>query len=127
MVNVYVTIWSSCSDSVERDDTLEDNSVQLQTFVQYEPDLFVSRYVQHRNVSPSLGGLCVKDVFVMFFFFPLKRLQFEPIRGSSHSDDVRGDRAGVPHSPQGKAAAFNALSTGCMNFQVENMSHHKSS
>ncbi len=37
------------SDSVEREDTLEDNSVQLQSFVQYEPDLFVSRYmcVQH--------------------------------------------------------------------------------
>lgn len=35
----------SCSDSVEREDTLGDNSVQLQTFVQYEPDLFVSRCV----------------------------------------------------------------------------------
>lgn len=33
------------SDSVEREDTLGDNSVQLQSFVQYEPDLFVSRYV----------------------------------------------------------------------------------
>lgn len=33
------------SDSVEREDTLVDNSVQLQSFVQYEPDLFVSRCV----------------------------------------------------------------------------------
>lgn len=33
------------SDSVEREDTLMDNSVQLQSFVQYEPDLFVSRCV----------------------------------------------------------------------------------
>uniref|UniRef100_A0A672YD92 Integrin, alpha 10 n=1 Tax=Sphaeramia orbicularis TaxID=375764 RepID=A0A672YD92_9TELE len=30
-------------DSVEREETLGDNSVQLQSFVQYEPDLFVSR------------------------------------------------------------------------------------
>lgn len=38
------------SDSVEREDTLMDNSVQLQSFVQYEPDLFVSRCVcaQHQ-------------------------------------------------------------------------------
>lgn len=45
----YVTFWFFCSDSVEREDTLGDNSVQLQSFVQYEPDLFVSRYicVQH--------------------------------------------------------------------------------
>lgn len=35
----------SYSDSVEREETLEDNTVQLQSFVQYEPDLFVSRYV----------------------------------------------------------------------------------
>uniref|UniRef100_A0A674PIQ5 Integrin subunit alpha 10 n=1 Tax=Takifugu rubripes TaxID=31033 RepID=A0A674PIQ5_TAKRU len=33
------------SDSVEREETLRDNSVQLQSFVQYEPDLFVSRCV----------------------------------------------------------------------------------
>lgn len=35
----------SYSDSVEREETLRDNSVQLQSFVQYEPDLFVSRCV----------------------------------------------------------------------------------
>uniref|UniRef100_A0A8C5ET31 VWFA domain-containing protein n=1 Tax=Gouania willdenowi TaxID=441366 RepID=A0A8C5ET31_GOUWI len=51
-----------CSDSVERDDTLEDNSIQLQSFVQYEPDLFVSRYVcthgptidNHRRICKDL-------------------------------------------------------------------------
>uniref|UniRef100_A0A8C5ET95 VWFA domain-containing protein n=1 Tax=Gouania willdenowi TaxID=441366 RepID=A0A8C5ET95_GOUWI len=50
------------SDSVERDDTLEDNSIQLQSFVQYEPDLFVSRYVcthgptidNHRRICKDL-------------------------------------------------------------------------
>uniref|UniRef100_A0A8C4ETR3 Integrin, alpha 10 n=1 Tax=Dicentrarchus labrax TaxID=13489 RepID=A0A8C4ETR3_DICLA len=51
------------SDSVEREDTLGDNSVQLQSFVQYEPDLFVSsdsnlnRYEVHptRTVSEAIG------------------------------------------------------------------------
>ncbi|XP_030605712.1 integrin alpha-10 isoform X2 [Archocentrus centrarchus] len=51
------------SDSVEREDTLGDNSVQLQTFVQYEPDLFVSsesnlnRYEVHptRTMSEAIG------------------------------------------------------------------------
>uniref|UniRef100_A0A3B4F5D6 Integrin subunit alpha 10 n=1 Tax=Pundamilia nyererei TaxID=303518 RepID=A0A3B4F5D6_9CICH len=50
------------SDSVERQDTLGDNSVQLQTFVQYEPDLFVSesnlnRYEVHptRTMSEAIG------------------------------------------------------------------------
>uniref|UniRef100_I3JGP2 Integrin subunit alpha 10 n=1 Tax=Oreochromis niloticus TaxID=8128 RepID=I3JGP2_ORENI len=51
------------SDSVERQDTLKDNSVQLQTFVQYEPDLFVSsesnlnRYEVHptRTMSEAIG------------------------------------------------------------------------
>uniref|UniRef100_A0A8C6TLZ7 Integrin, alpha 10 n=1 Tax=Neogobius melanostomus TaxID=47308 RepID=A0A8C6TLZ7_9GOBI len=31
------------SDSIEKEETLADNSVQLLSFVQYEPDLFVSR------------------------------------------------------------------------------------
>ncbi|KAJ3597911.1 hypothetical protein NHX12_001427 [Muraenolepis orangiensis] len=51
------------SDSVEREDTLADNSVQLQSFVQYEPDLFVSsdsklnRYEVHpsRTMSEAVG------------------------------------------------------------------------
>ncbi|XP_028327220.1 integrin alpha-10 isoform X2 [Gouania willdenowi] len=54
---------NAASDSVERDDTLEDNSIQLQSFVQYEPDLFVSsdsnlnRYEVHptRTVSEAIG------------------------------------------------------------------------
>ncbi|KAF3691974.1 Integrin alpha-10 Precursor [Channa argus] len=54
---------SAASDSVERQNTLEDNSVQLQSFVQYEPDLFVSsdsnlnRYEVHptRTVSEAIG------------------------------------------------------------------------
>ncbi|AWO96546.1 putative integrin alpha-10 [Scophthalmus maximus] len=54
---------NAASDSVEREDTLGDNSVQLQSFVQYEPDLFVSsdsnlnRYEVHptRTVSESIG------------------------------------------------------------------------
>ncbi|KAM4580746.1 integrin alpha-10 [Odontesthes bonariensis] len=54
---------SATSDSVERQDTLGDNSVQLQSFVQYEPDLFVSsysnlnRYEVHptRTVSEATG------------------------------------------------------------------------
>lgn len=40
---VYVTLCLFHSDSVEREDTLGDNSIQLQSFIQYEPDLFVSR------------------------------------------------------------------------------------
>ncbi|XP_037309832.2 integrin alpha-10 isoform X1 [Pungitius pungitius] len=53
----------AASDSVEREDTLGDNSVHLQNFVQYEPDLFVSsdsnlnRYEVHptRTVSEAIG------------------------------------------------------------------------
>ncbi|KAM8826137.1 integrin alpha-10 [Synchiropus picturatus] len=53
----------AASDSVEREETLEDNSAQLQTFVQYEPDLFVSsdsnlnRYEVHptRSMSEAIG------------------------------------------------------------------------
>ncbi|XP_029307903.1 integrin alpha-10 [Cottoperca gobio] len=53
----------AASDSVEREVTLGDNSVQLQSFVQYEPDLFVSsdsnlnRYEVHptRTVSEAIG------------------------------------------------------------------------
>uniref|UniRef100_A0A8C6PRB0 Integrin subunit alpha 10 n=1 Tax=Nothobranchius furzeri TaxID=105023 RepID=A0A8C6PRB0_NOTFU len=39
----------SCSDSMERDATLGDNSVQLQSFVQYQPDLYVSRCELREN------------------------------------------------------------------------------
>ncbi|XP_041961931.1 integrin alpha-10 [Alosa sapidissima] len=54
---------TASSDSVEREDTLGDNSVQLQTIVQYEPDLFISsesnlnRYEVHptRTVSEAMG------------------------------------------------------------------------
>uniref|UniRef100_A0A7N6AU02 VWFA domain-containing protein n=1 Tax=Anabas testudineus TaxID=64144 RepID=A0A7N6AU02_ANATE len=54
---------NAASDSVERAGTLGDNSVQLQSFVQYEPDLFVSsdsnlnRYEVHptRTVSEAIG------------------------------------------------------------------------
>ncbi|CAL8290585.1 unnamed protein product [Merluccius merluccius] len=54
---------NATSDSVEREDTLADNSVQLQSFVQYEPDLFVSsdsklnRYEVHpsRTMSEAVG------------------------------------------------------------------------
>ncbi|KAM6910650.1 integrin alpha-10 isoform 1-T1 [Xenentodon cancila] len=54
---------SASSDSLEREDTLGDNSVQLQTFVLYEPDLFVSsesnlnRYEVHptRAASEAIG------------------------------------------------------------------------
>ncbi|XP_062321955.1 LOW QUALITY PROTEIN: integrin alpha-10 [Osmerus eperlanus] len=51
------------SDSVEREATLGDNNVQLQTIVQYEPDLFISsdsnlnRYEVHptRTISEAIG------------------------------------------------------------------------
>ncbi|XP_034030611.1 integrin alpha-10 [Thalassophryne amazonica] len=54
---------NAASDSVERADTLGDNNVQLQSFVQYEPDLFVTsdsnlnRYEVHptRTVSEGIG------------------------------------------------------------------------
>ncbi|XP_013860144.1 integrin alpha-10 [Austrofundulus limnaeus] len=54
---------NATSDSMEREDTLLDNSVQLQTFVQYQPDLFVSsisnlnRYEVHptRSASEAIG------------------------------------------------------------------------
>ncbi|XP_062848580.1 integrin alpha-10 [Trichomycterus rosablanca] len=49
------------SDSVEREDTLSDNSVQLQSIVQYEPDLFITsdsnlnRYEVHPTRAASEG------------------------------------------------------------------------
>ncbi|XP_017280611.1 integrin alpha-10 [Kryptolebias marmoratus] len=54
---------NATSDSMEREDTLGDNSVQLQSFVQYQPDLFVSstsnlnRYEVHptRTASEAIG------------------------------------------------------------------------
>ncbi|KAL0985217.1 hypothetical protein UPYG_G00154200 [Umbra pygmaea] len=54
---------TAASDSVERDATLGDNSVQLQTVVQYEPDLFIisdsnlNRYEVHptRTMSEAIG------------------------------------------------------------------------
>uniref|UniRef100_A0AAQ5XV70 VWFA domain-containing protein n=1 Tax=Amphiprion ocellaris TaxID=80972 RepID=A0AAQ5XV70_AMPOC len=62
---------NAASDSVEREDTLGDNSVQLQSFVQYEPDLFVSsdsnlnRYEVHptRTVSEAIGPEHQKILF----------------------------------------------------------------
>ncbi|KAJ8354841.1 hypothetical protein SKAU_G00224080 [Synaphobranchus kaupii] len=53
----------AASDSVEREDTLQDNSVHLQSVVQYEPDLFIisdsnlNRYEVHptRTVSEGTG------------------------------------------------------------------------
>ncbi|XP_035285684.1 integrin alpha-10 [Anguilla anguilla] len=53
----------AASDSVERESTLQDNSVHLQSVVQYEPDLFISsesnlnRYEVHptRTVSEGTG------------------------------------------------------------------------
>uniref|UniRef100_A0A8C4EWI0 Integrin, alpha 10 n=1 Tax=Dicentrarchus labrax TaxID=13489 RepID=A0A8C4EWI0_DICLA len=59
----YVTLWFFYSDSVEREDTLGDNSVQLQSFVQYEPDLFVSRcvhntvFIQQSDILVTLNTL----------------------------------------------------------------------
>lgn len=35
------------SDSVEQESTLSDNTVQLQSIVQYEPDLFITRLVTY--------------------------------------------------------------------------------
>uniref|UniRef100_A0A3P9I2K8 Integrin, alpha 10 n=1 Tax=Oryzias latipes TaxID=8090 RepID=A0A3P9I2K8_ORYLA len=54
---------NASSDSVERQETLGDNSVQLQTFVQYEPELYISstsnlnRYEVHptRTASEAIG------------------------------------------------------------------------
>ncbi|XP_035990284.1 integrin alpha-10 [Fundulus heteroclitus] len=54
---------NATSDSSERKETLGDNSIQLQTFVQYEPDLFISsdsnlnRYEVHptRTASEAMG------------------------------------------------------------------------
>lgn len=59
---VQMKLYAS-SDSIEREETLGDNSVQLLSFVQYEPDLFVSsdsnlnRYEVHptRSVSEAIG------------------------------------------------------------------------
>uniref|UniRef100_W5KLR2 Integrin subunit alpha 10 n=1 Tax=Astyanax mexicanus TaxID=7994 RepID=W5KLR2_ASTMX len=53
----------AASDSVERESTLSDNTVQLQTVVQYEPDLFITsdsnlnRYEVHptRTLSEGTG------------------------------------------------------------------------
>ncbi|KAJ0000458.1 hypothetical protein NQD34_012300 [Periophthalmus magnuspinnatus] len=59
---VQMKLFAS-SDSVEKEETLGDNSVQLLSFVQYEPDLFVSsdsnlnRYEVYptRSVSEAIG------------------------------------------------------------------------
>ncbi|KAJ0065992.1 hypothetical protein NL108_001213, partial [Boleophthalmus pectinirostris] len=59
---VQMKLYAS-SDSVEKEETLGDNSVQLLSFVQYEPDLFVSsdsnlnRYEVYptRSVSEAIG------------------------------------------------------------------------
>lgn len=40
----YVSVCCH-SDSLENEGTLSDNSVQLQSIVQYEPDLFITRLV----------------------------------------------------------------------------------
>uniref|UniRef100_A0A671WLM0 Integrin subunit alpha 10 n=1 Tax=Sparus aurata TaxID=8175 RepID=A0A671WLM0_SPAAU len=49
----------AASDSVEREDTLGDNSVQLQSFVQYEPDVFVSRSVSAAYCMYYILCLCL--------------------------------------------------------------------
>lgn len=65
---VSVTTGFFYSDSVEREDTLGDNSVQLQSFVQYEPDLFVSRYVYPAQQYFSFSSfLC--SIYILFFLF----------------------------------------------------------
>uniref|UniRef100_A0A7N6BFS5 VWFA domain-containing protein n=1 Tax=Anabas testudineus TaxID=64144 RepID=A0A7N6BFS5_ANATE len=65
---LFATLCLFNSDSVERAGTLGDNSVQLQSFVQYEPDLFVSRYVcLPYSLLLSLLFLCV-HVFMCYFF-----------------------------------------------------------
>ncbi|XP_030640561.1 integrin alpha-10 [Chanos chanos] len=51
----------TASDSVEKEDTMADNSVQLQAIVQYEPDLFITsdsnlnRYEVHPTRTASEG------------------------------------------------------------------------
>ncbi len=62
------------SDSVEREESLEDNSVQLQSFVQYEPDLFVSRYVVMQH------SLCIFSAvrYLSFFKYPFVFKCFSP-------------------------------------------------
>lgn len=64
-----LTIGFSYSDSVEREETLGDNNVQLQSFVQYEPDLFVSRYACtiYIYLSFSLQFFVFSCVFTCFF------------------------------------------------------------
>ncbi|XP_072316892.1 integrin alpha-10 [Eucyclogobius newberryi] len=59
---VQMKLYAS-SDSVEKEETLGDNGVQLLSFVQYEPDLFVNsdsnlnRYEVHptRSLSEAIG------------------------------------------------------------------------
>uniref|UniRef100_A0A674D2A0 Integrin subunit alpha 10 n=1 Tax=Salmo trutta TaxID=8032 RepID=A0A674D2A0_SALTR len=61
--HIHLCVPGSHSDSVEREATLGDNSVQLQTVVQYEPDLFITsdsnlnRYEVHptRTISEAIG------------------------------------------------------------------------
>ena len=52
--HIHLCVPGSHSDSVEREATLGDNSVQLQTVVQYEPDLFITRLVS-LSLYLSLG------------------------------------------------------------------------
>lgn len=67
VVSIAPVLMQLClfySDSVEREETLRDNSVQLQSFVQYEPDLFVSRCVR-RHPLHDVASFSI--TFCLFF------------------------------------------------------------
>ncbi|XP_058876337.1 integrin alpha-10 [Acipenser ruthenus] len=61
LLNLVQVKLSAGSDSVEQEDTLQDNSAELLAIVRYEPDLFITseaslnRYEVHPSRTPSEG------------------------------------------------------------------------
>lgn len=82
---VLMQLCLFCSDSVEREETLRDNSVQLQSFVQYEPDLFVSRCVR-RHPLHDVASLSITFCLVLpFSDSNLNRYEVHPTRTVSEA------------------------------------------
>ena len=86
---LYVTVCFFYSDSVEREDTFGDNSVQLQSFVQYEPELFVIRYActTIRFIS-YFKEYCIDVFFNPVFLYSesnLNRYEVHPTRTASEA------------------------------------------
>lgn len=63
------------SDSVEKESTLSDNTVRLQSIVQYEPDLFITRLVTNH----LKGHLKTSFLSVCFHFISCSHLDHKSV------------------------------------------------